>query len=334
MAVANSGFIPGAQVPAPELMRYAQTAAIPPENFVGNLVFPDAQVDSFMGIAPIIGNEALEAWDDDTVGNKTDFNEVQISQGDTSWELGMHGRKAIIGVVAIMKAKMAAQMARGAGNATADPVFDLESRVTNVLVAQNARHNELLKIGQLINEDNYDDANVFDSIEIETTTELIPYLLAASEQVEAAGRGPANAIIFGKGAASGARKNENLMALLPEDAIQFITPELFTTLLQLPVGQAQVLFATAMYRKRAGDAPVAMMDDFIWVGRIPQAGNPDGNVFGRNYWHPCEQNGQRLYVNRLLVGNAENRHIGVLNFYRPAVEDANLGVLIPITHEA
>jgi hypothetical protein len=46
------------------------------------------------------------------------------------------------------------------------------------------------------------------------------------------------------------------------------------------------------------------------------------------------QNGQRIYVNRLVVGNQENRHIGLLNFYRPVPEDFSQGVLIPVTHAA
>lgn len=337
-----SGYLPGAAAPAPMLSRFAQTAAVPPENFVGNLVFPDAQVDSFYGLAPIIGNSDMEAWDDDTVGNKTDFNEIVLSEGEYEWELGAHARKAIIGVQQIMKAQHARQMARGGGNTTADPVFDLEARFTRTLVAQNMRHNEILKIGQLLKttpvvgsmSGNYPTSHVLPSIEIETTTVLRETLITASGLVEDAGFGPANAIIFGEGAIRGADLNPTMLDLLPPDAPRVITRDVLIPLLRLPTGQAQVLFATAKYKKRAKDAPVPMMNDHIWVGRIPQAGSPDGDVFGRNYWHPCLQNGQRLYVNRLIVGNQENRHIGVLNFYRPVVENGALGVLIPVTHAA
>ncbi len=343
--MAVSGFIPGAAQPAPMLERFARPALVPPENFVGDQIFPDVQVDSFIGIAPIRGNEELEAYDDDTIGLKTDFPEIMISESEYEWELGYHVLKVIIGVLKMIKARQAQAMARGAGNATANPQFDLESRLTQLLVKQNVRHNEYLKIGQLLKvtpvvggmSGNYPTANILPSIEIDTIAAagFTQSLATAAARVEAAGKGPANMIVFGNGAWDGALKNPAFVDLLPDTAYKIMTADAFRPILRLPEGaQPQVLIASATYKTKKKATPVPMMNLHIWVGRVNPNPQGDGDGFGFNYWHPCLQNGQRIYVNRMVVGNAENVHIGLQNFYRPLVNDGSQGVLIPVTLSA
>jgi hypothetical protein len=322
----TSGYVPGAAQPAPMLTDFAIQASTPPENFVGNLILPDAETASFMGKAPVRGNEELEVDDDDLIGNKTDFPEVMFSEGETSWELGMHGRKAIVGAVSIEKARQTARF-NGAGG---DPLYNLETRVTGLLTAQNMRRNELLRIRRILNTALYPADNVFDSIEIDTATDLRETLITASEVVEAAGQGPANLVVFGRGALRGADRNPSLLDLMPEDSPRVLTRGAISTLMRLPEDTSRVEFATAVYRTRPGETPKAMFDNWIWVGRVKAA--PDGKAaFGWNYWMPCMENGQRIYMNRILVGNQENRHIGLKNFYLPSDEDFSLGVLIPTT---
>lgn len=322
----QDSFIPGAAQPAPLLSDFAEEAAAPAENFVGNLIMPDTPVDSFLGISAVHANETLDVDYDDTIGDRTDYPEIIFAEGETSWELGMHGRKAIIGAVAIMKARQAAQMARGGGG-TSDPIFDLERNATDTIVKQLTRRNELLRMREILNEDNYPDANVFDPIEIDTTTELRETLIAGAKLVESAGFGPATMIVFGGTAIEGAEKNENVLALLGDDQEKVLTTSLFLNLMRLPEGQASVQFSSALYKNKAGEI-VPMMDRYIWIGR---AGSTRGVSFGRNYIHPNPENGKTWYVNRLLVGNQENRHIGARGFYRPNPEHTELGVLIPVT---
>lgn len=325
----DTGYVNGAAQPAPMLSRFAITATTPPENFVGNLILPDAQTDTFLGKAPTHGNEELEVDDDDLIGNKTDFPEIMWSEGETSWELGMHGRMAVIGALSIEKARQA-QRASGAG---ADPMYNLESRVTGLLAAQNVRRTELLKWRRILDVDLYPDENVFDSIEIDTTTILRETLIGASEIVEAQGQGPANLIVFGRGALRGADRNANLLDLLPDTSPQVLTRGLIRTLTQLPEETTRVEFATAVYRQKPGGPLVPMMDNFIWVGRVKAA--PDGRAaFGWTYWMNCSENGKRVYMNRLLVGVQETRHLGLKNYYLASPEDFSLGVIIPTTVSA
>lgn len=335
-----SGYIPGAAVRAPMLERMAKPALIPPENFVGETIFPDNPVASFLNIAPIRGNEELEAYDDDTIGLKTDFPEVMISEGEYEFELGYHGRKAIIGVLQMIKARQAQAMNVGmGGGGGTNEQFSLESRITNILVAQNVRHNEFLKIGQLLRTANYTAGHVLDpfAIDTATTAEFLALLAEGAALVEAAGKGPANTIVFGDGAWTGAMKNENYIDLLPDTAYKIMQPEAFLPILKLPTKSTtdapapQVLIATATYKTKKKAAPVPMMNLHIWIGRTNATPDGTGNGFGYNHWHPCEQNGQRIYINRMVVGNAENVHIGLQNFYRPVVNDGSQGVLIPVT---
>lgn len=330
-----SGMVPGAAVRAPMLERFAKPALVPPENFVGNEIFPDVQVDSFLGLAPIRGNEELEAFDDDTIGLKTDFPEIMVSESSYEWELGYHGRKVIIGTVQKIKAEQARRMAIGGGS-NANPAFDLEARLTQLLVKQNARHNEFLKIGQLVKEANYPADNVLDPIEIDTVTtaSFLETLQTAGMLVEAAGKGPANTIVFGSGAWNGSLINANFADLLPDTAYKILTADTFVPILKLPQGNGRVLIATATYKTKKKGAITPMMNLHIWVGRTNPNPQGDGDGFGFNFWHPCQQNNQRIYVNRMVVGNAENIHIGIQNFYRPLVNDGAQGVLIPVTLSA
>ncbi len=330
----DSGYIPGAGARAPMLERFAKPALKPPENFVGNIVFPDQQVDSFLGLAPITGNEELEVYDDDLAGLKTDFPEVMISEGEYQWELGMHGRKVIIGAVQKMRAQQAAAMARGSGNSGANPMFDLESRLTNVITAQHVRRNEFLKISQLLKTSNYPSGNVLDPIEIDTVTSsaFLQVLAAGAARVEAAGKGPANTIIFGDGAWSGALANVNFTDLLPDTAYKIMTASAFTPILKLPEGASpQVLIASATYKTKKKADPIPMMNLHIWIGRTNPTATGTGDGFGFNFWHPHPENGQQIFVYRLVVGSARNVHISVEGFYRPLVNDGAQGVLLPVT---
>lgn len=333
-----SGYVLGAAVHAPLLERMAKPALVPPENFVGNIVFPQNQVSSFLNLAPIVGNEELEVGDDDTIGLKTDFPEVMLSEGEYDFELGYHGRKVILGKLQMIKAAQAQAMANAMGGG-GNEQFNLESRVTNLIVRQNMRRAELLKIGQLLRTQNYPGDNVFDPVAIDTmsTTAFLQTLRDAGQLVEAAGKGPANTIIFGDGAWGGALANENFVDLLPDTAYKILTPSAFTPILRLPekattdAPAPQILIATATYKTKKKAAPIPMMNLFIWIGRTQPTPQGDGSGFGYNHWHPCIQNGQEFYVNRIVMGNAENVHIGVQMFYRPVVNDGAQGVLIPVT---
>jgi len=332
-----SGYIPGAGVRAPMLERFAKPALKPPENFVGNVVFPDARVDSFLNLAPITGNEELEVADDDMAGLKTDFNEVKFAEAEYEWEIGFRGRKAIIGALQKMKAEQAAALARGLGGSTSNPMFDLESRVTNLITAQHVRRNELLKVGQLLKTANYPGANVLASIEIDTatTTAVLEKLAAAAARVEAAGKGPANTIIFGDGAWSGALRNENLVSLLPDTAYKIMTADAFRPILRLPEGaNPQVLIATATYKTKKKADPIPMMNLHIWVGRTNPTPSGNGDGFGYNYWHAHPESGGPIFVYRMVVGSARNIHLSVEGFDRPLVNDGAQGCLIPVTLSA
>jgi len=325
----DQGYVNGAAQPAPMLSRFAITATTPPENFMANLILPDAQTDTFLGKAPVRGNEELEVDDDDLIGNKTDFPQVMWSEGETAWELGMHGRRATIGALSIERARQA-QRAAGSGG---DPMYDLETRVTGILVAQNLRRTELLKWRVILDETIYPAENVLDPIEIDTTSILRETLITASEIVEAQGQGAANLILFGRGALRGADRNANLLDLLPETSPQVLTRGLIRTLTQLPEESTRVEFASSVYRSTPGGPLIPMMDNHIWVGRVKAA--PDGKAaFGWTYWMNCMENGKRVYMNRLLLGNQETRSIGLKNYYLPSPEDTSLGVLIPTTFSA
>ncbi len=337
-----SGHIPGAAVHAPILEEMAKPALIPPENFVGNIVFPDHRVDHFYNLAPIPSNTELEAFDDDTIGLKTDFPQIEITESEYNFEMGYHGRKFQLGVLQMIKARQAQALSAGLGATGTNAQFDLESRFTNILVRQNGRHEEFLKIQQLIDEDNYPTDNVFDSVEIDTitTAEFLATFAEAARLVEAAGKGPANTIIFGDGAWTGALKNENLTDLLPDTEYKILLPSAFLPTLRLPsksttdAPAAQVLIASAGYKKKAKSATIPMMDLFIWLGRAQKTPQGDGSGFGYNHWHPCYQNSKRLYINRLVYGHAETVSVGLQTFYRPLVNDGAQGVLIPITVSA
>jgi hypothetical protein len=326
--------VPGQALPAPLLEQYARPALIPPEDFVGSDIFPDAKVDSFYGIAPVPGNEELENIDtDDTVGRKTDFLEITFAADSYDFQLGMRARKVIIGAVDIEKARIQQLMAGGG----TDALFDLESRGTNLIVAQHVRRNEFLKMRLLQTEGSYPEGHVLDPIEIDTisATNFVQNLTAAARRVGSAGRGPANYILFGDGAWNGAMGNGGFADLFPDTAYKIMSTEMFLPVLKLPDdANPRVRIATATYKPKGKrrTAPVPMFNNFIWIGRVePNPGETGGNGYGRGYWHPCMENGQRNYVNRLLVGNAETRHISVKGYDRPAVNDPKLGVLIPVT---
>lgn len=340
-----SGYIPGAAARAPILERFARPALKPPENFVGNLVFPDAQVTSFLNLAPITGNEELEVADDDMAGNKTDYPEVMFGEDEYEWEIGLRGRKAIIGQVQLAKAAQAEALAKGLG-ASGNAMFDLEKRVTNLITAQHVRRNELLKIGQLLKvtpvaggmSGNYPTANILPSIEIDTITSsaFIQTLAAAANRVEAAGKGPATDIIFGAGAWDGAWLNPNFAAdLLPSDAFKILTPETFLPVLRLPkTGAPRVTIATATYKVKKKSTPVPMMNLHIWVGRTNATPDGSGEGFGYNYWHPHPDSGGPIFVYRMVMGSQRNVHISVEGYDRPLVNDGAQGVLIPVTLSA
>lgn len=329
--------VPGQPLPMPLLEQFARPALIPPEDFVGADIFPDAKVDSFYGIAPVPGNEELENIDaDDTVGRKSDFLEVTFAADSYDFQLGLRARKVIIGALDIEKARIQQRMAGGGS----DALFDLESRGTNLIVSQHVRRNEFLKMLLLQDTNVYPAGNVLDPVEIDSvsTTAFLSLLSTAARLVGGAGRGPANYILFGDGAWNGAMANEGFVDLFPDTAYKILTEEAFMPVLKLPAdANPRVRIATATYKPKGkrSTTPVPMFNDFIWIGRVdPQPGETGGNGFGRGYWHPCMENGQRNYVNRLLVGNAETRHIGVKGYDRPAVNDPKLGVLIPVTHPA
>lgn len=339
-----SGYVPGAGTRAPILERFAKPALKPPENFVGNLVFPDAQVTSFLNLAPITGNEELEVADDDMAGLKTDFNEVMFTESEYQWEIGFRGRKAIIGVVQKMKAEQASALARALGS-SANEMFNLESRVTNLITAQHVRKNELLKIGQLLKvtpvvggmSGNYPTANVFDPIEIDTITPsaFTAVLASAAARVERAGRGPATDIIFGDGAWNGALLNAGFLDFLPDTAYKILTAEAFLPVLKLPKETSpRVSIATATYKTKKKADPIPMMNLHIWVGRTSATPTGNGDGFGYNYWHPHPDSGGPIFVYRMVVGSSRNIHISVEGFDRPLVNDGAQGVLIPVTLSA
>jgi hypothetical protein len=331
-----SGYIPGAGVRAPMLERFAKPSLKPPENFVGNLVFPDAQVTSFLNLAPISGNEELEVADDDMAGLKTDFNEVMFSEAEYEFEIGFRGRKAIIGVIQKMKAEQAAALARGLGSSS-NEMFNLESRVTNLITAQHVRRNELLKIGQLTKTANYPTANVLDPIEIDTITAaaFVELLSTAGALVEAAGHGPATDIIFGAGAWNGALRNASMLDLLPDTAYKILTADAFLPVLKLPANASpRVSIATATYKTKKKATPTPMMNLYIWVGRTNPNPSGSGDGFGYNFWHPHPDSGGPIFVYRMVVGSQRNIHISVEGFDRPLVNDGSQGVLIPVTLSA
>ena len=336
-----SGYIPGAGARAPMLERFARPALKPPENFVGNVIFPQARVDSFLGLAPITGNEELEVADEDAAGLKTDFNEVILSESEYEWEIGFRGRKAIIGWLQKMKAEQAAAMARGFGNTGSNELFNLESRVTNLITAQHVRRNELLKIQQLTKTANYPSGHVLSSFAIDTATsaQLLALLAEAALLVETAGHGPANTIVFGGGAWQGALANPNYKDMLPDTAYKILTASAFLPVLQLattgsvPEAEApQVLLATATYKTKKKATPIPMLNMYMWVGRRGNpAPNGNGDGFGYNFWHPHPESGGEIFVYRMVVGSARNIHLSVEGFDRPLVNDGAQGVLIPVT---
>lgn len=334
-----SGYIPGAAVHAPMLEEMAKPALVPPQNFVGPLIFPDHKVDHFLNLAPMPSNEELVAFADDTIGLSTDFPQIEITEDEYSFEMGYHGRKFQLGVLQMIKAEQAAALSRGLGGTGTNAQFDLESRFTNILVRQNERHKEFLRMKQLVKTANYASGNVLAPIEINTitATAFLAWLADAAERVEAGGKGPANAIVFGAGAWKGALKNEPLRALLPDTAYQIMVPEAFLPVLQLPSQSTTnapapaVYIATGTYKKTAKGASIPMLDFFIWLGRVNPAAQGDGAGFGYTHWHPCMQNKQQIYINRLVWGHAETVSVGLQTFYRPLVNDGAQGVLGPVT---
>jgi len=324
----------GGPLRALRLERFAaEEAANPPQNFIGNDIFPDERVDSFIGLAPIIANDAADAWDDDTVGNGTDFPEISITEKSYEFQLGMHARKAKITVVDQMKMRMAQALAVASGNQSADPQFGLEKRLTTAMTGQNVTHNEILKMRLLTDittseeKGGYPAANIFDPLVIDTATDVHEVITAAAMKVNAAGKGPANYIAIGDTAYTGAMKNTSFKALMGDDQMKIVTDEIFIALLKQPRDQVTVKFNTASYLKNG--VSTSMFDRFIFVGRVGPSSTNKGNSFGFNYWHPCD-NGQRVKVTKITEGVEETIWIGLSNFYRPVRNNPALGVIIPI----
>lgn len=336
--MAEEGFVPGAAVHAPELEMFMKPALIPPENFVGNLIFPDAQVVTFEGFAPKVGNEEMEVYEDDIVAFRGDFPQVQFSQEEVKWGMGYHGREIIIDQGQLMKADDARAMAIGFGNPQLNPLFDLESRSTNLITAQNLRRNEFIKMRVLQNtalpEDGgiYPAENVFDPIEIDTApaATINAELTRAVKVVNKYGRRPANLMVWGDTAWDGLLLNTTYAALMPNTEFKVMTPELFQRILRLPTGIGNVQIATAQFKKTAKSPSEPMFGRFVWIGAVGPQDGTDTN-FGANLWRPCRQNKQRFYVNRRVAGNIENIHIAIQNFYQVFPNVGALGVLIPIT---
>jgi hypothetical protein len=322
-------YIPGGGQQAPALAAIAhEEQENPLENFVGSEIFPDVEVASFEGYAPITYDDTLDAYDDDTVGKRADYPEVTIVQAQHKYTIGFHARKFIIDNHDRIKAEQQKALSGGGF----DALFDLEARFTRVITGQNFRHNELLKMMELKNTAAYPADNVMPSLAIDTCTadEFLGSILTMAKRVERAQKGPANLIVMGDGASEGALRNPNLRALMPDDAPKVFTMEALLPLLRLPEGQARVRIATAGTRRVPKGPVTPMFDQWVWVGR---AGVPNrkGDGFGANLWHPTLDNRQRFFVYRLIVGSPRNIHVSIENFYRPFVNDYALGAIMPTT---
>lgn len=328
----QSGYLPGAAVPQPMLARAAKSLAGYPENFVGNLIMPDTRVESFQFVAPIHGDEGLEAVDDDTVGRQSDYLQILMSEGQYEASVGSHARKATIGQIDMMRAREAQRnaQANGGGGGGLGPVFDLQARFTTTLLQQNMRHNEVLVLSLVTSPANYSATHVFPTLNVRTSAVVRETIIEASNTIEDDTGQPANTVVFGVGARRGAEQNANMLNLLPEDAVRVLTRDTLRTILSLP-DTGQVAFATARVKDTANGASRPIMDNFIWVGRVVAAEDGVNATFGRNYWRPDDRNNQRLYVNRYVWGVQENVDIGIINHYRPAITGKNYGVLIPTT---
>src|SRR5687768_5037227 len=105
-----------------------------PEDFVGQFIAPDFQVDEFRFDFPIFGNEHFEAEDDDAVGLFGEFKEVRIGEKMDSASLFERGRKAKIARSELQAAQAAERRMPGA-------VQNLKVRYASVLRAQVLRRN-------------------------------------------------------------------------------------------------------------------------------------------------------------------------------------------------
>lgn len=319
-------YVPGAARPNPLLAAYALNAAEVPENFVQPLLFPDSRVESFTFDAPTYGDEGLEAVDDDPAGSGTDFRETLISEGSYSVEIGAHGRKCSITQDDLQRAEIAKRLANGAN----DPVFNLKARRTTIMLEQNNRHNELLCALLMTDEDNYSETHVFDALPARTSASVREIIASASAVIEDDSGKPANAVVVGVGSRRSLEANTNFLSLLPENQIKVIDRETLRRLLSLP-DNAPVLFPTARVKAKKGSATYPIWNNFIWVGRVIPDVDGVNATFGRNFWMPDHRNGQRVYVNEISLGVAENIEIGLKNYYRPVITGAKYGVLIPTT---
>jgi hypothetical protein len=325
--------LPGAAVPNNLLMRAAVSAASNdrPENFIGRIVAPDTQVDTFSFTAPKYNNEGLEADDSDLVGPGTDYHEIALSEGYYDESIGSHARKAVIYQEAIARAEEARNYANAVGGGGGrDQVFDLKARHTTAILQRIDRHNEVLIAALMTTAANYTLSHVFDEINVRTSAIIRETILAASTLIETDTGAPANAVFFGVGARTGAEQNATFLALLPENAPKVLTRDSLRAFLTLPE-TGTVMFPTARVKSKANGATRAIWDNFIWVGRVVADQDGLNETFARNYWKPDHRNRQRVYVNEISVGVQENVEIGAITHYKPAIVNKDYGVLIPTT---
>lgn len=318
--------------PKPLLAAAAINAAARPESWVGRFIMPDTPTDDFVFEAPTYGNEVLEAADDDTIADRTDFKETFFTEGFYDVSIGAHGRKVVLGAIAIMKAERRRAVARLMGNTVSDPVWDLKVRAAALILAQIQRHNELLILLMATTAANYAGTHVLATLNVRTSTTVRETIMAASRLIEAdspAGL-PANTVIFGAGATSGLEQNASILPLLPDNAPKIVTSAFLQDYVTLEAG-GTFATANAMYKSTKKAAPIPMMNNFIWVGRTVPQQDAVNATFGRNYVMPHPKSGQDVYANEVTEGVSENVELGVQKLYRPLITEKAYGVLIPTT---
>jgi hypothetical protein len=296
-----------------------------PGDFVGQLIAPDFQVDSFDFDYPVFGNEALEAEDDDAVGNKGEFKEVKISEGTDSGNVFEHGRKALISRQEMQASNNADRMARQSGRA-GSAQFNLRVRYAAVLRQQVLRRREIIIAKLATTSGNYDGSHVSPTLNVRTDADLREKVRVMSQTiVDDTGFEP-NTAIVGRGARFGMEVNAAIQDFMADNAPKFVTLDF----LKQYLGLANVYFGGALSKKTSKSAATPIWDNVIWIGYVDPTANGGGGTWARNFWMPYEGGG-RADTQEIVVGNERNTWLSYAEMYNPVIVGADFAALIPTT---
>lgn len=321
------------QMGRPLVARAALDQTPIPENFVGQFVAPDFQVDSFKFDFPKFGQEWMEAEDDDAVGNKGEFKETKIFEGTDSASLFERGRKAMVSRAELQAAQIAERMAsQNGGNANA--VFDLKVRIASVLRGQVLRRSEYLILKKLASSGMYKASHVAGGVgspiagpvNVRTDTTLREKFMLAGQHIADATGFPPNTAVVGRGARFGLDLNPAVTSSLPDNAAKFVTPEFLVQF----IGLENVYYASAMSKRNAKAKAIPIFDQFIWIGYVDPTVNGGGPTFMRNFWMPY-QDGQRAQATELAIGVEGNVWLSYAQMENAEVVGQDYGFLIPTT---